>query len=169
MRSRGSVVIVVLTMTGCSYKADSAVAITATDDFRKLMDRGDYGSIYDNNATGGLHTGISRDDFVNSMDRINRKMGKCDHGPAILSGYRTATTGTLITISSTSMCQNGKLDERFDWVMVAGQPALRHYTANNRLTNCFFKLTRYRKNGISQRCRTEVRCLVSRPWEVLRG
>ena len=96
------------------------------------MDGGEYAAIYDT-ASKGFQTGVTRDNFIGFLTRINRKMGKCGEATVALGGYHTGTSGTFVTVTSSRVCANGNLGERFVWQMIGGKAILSRYTASSPL------------------------------------
>jgi len=96
------------------------------------MDSGDYATIYDT-STRGFKAAVSRDVWIAFLTRINRKMGSCEAAPATFGGMQVSTTGTFVTTVSSRRCKNGKLNERFVWLVVGDSVGLLKYNGSSPL------------------------------------
>ena len=129
---RCSPIVAALALLGCSFSADYGDAKNATEVFHRLMDGSEYAAIYDTSAKR-FQESATRENMIGFFKRINRKMGKCDAAPAAFSGYQATTSGTFVTTTSSRMCANGTLSERFTWLMIGGKATLLGYHANSPL------------------------------------
>jgi hypothetical protein len=130
--ARLSFVVAALLLYGCSFSADYGDAIVATAIFHRLVDAGQYEVIYDTAARKFQATG-SRDQFVGLLIRVNRKMGRCEATSCAVSGYQATGGGTFVSTNSSRACANGKLDEKFVWLMIKGKATLLAYNASSPL------------------------------------
>jgi len=96
------------------------------------MDGGKYAAIYDTASKGFRATG-TRDTYIGFFTRISRKMGKCGGATVAFGGYNAGTSGTFVTVTSSRMCANGTLGERFVWQMIGGEATLASYSAGSPL------------------------------------
>jgi len=106
--------------------------MNATAAFHRSVDSGEYGAIYDA-AAKGLQATAPRDNLIAFLTRVNRKMGKCGEAKVVFGGYQATPSGTFVTVTSSRVCVNGKLDEQFVWLANGGKVALLKYNANNPL------------------------------------
>jgi len=88
--------------------------------------------LYDTSAKGFQASG-TRDNLIGFFTRVNRKMGKCGQSPVAFGGYQATTSGTFVTVTSSRVCANGTVDEKFVWLMIGGKATLLGYNANNPL------------------------------------
>ena len=111
-------------------RANYGNAIEAWGVFHQLMDRGEFGAIYDT-AANGFQASLNRDVAVGFLSRVSRKMGKCDTATVGLAAYRTSLAGTFVTTRASRGCTNGKIEEQFVWTMNRGKATLFGYNANS--------------------------------------
>jgi len=126
-----------LTVIGAHYVwGDFRQARTSTEAFHGRMDRGQYSEIADA-ASDGFRSGLTQDQLIGFLRRINLKLGTCSEGSSDLAGFQITTLGStpsrLVTTTSSRMCANGFLSEEFVWQIIGGRAVLLRYTATNPL------------------------------------
>jgi hypothetical protein len=128
----GFLIVLAVALSSCSFSVNYDNAKKASDVFHRLMDRGDYATIYDT-AGEAFRASGPRENLVKFFARVNRKMGKCGEAVTVVNGYQATTSGTFVTTTSSRVCANGTLSEQFVWLMTAGKATLLRYNANNPL------------------------------------
>ena len=123
---------VLLFAGGCSFRANSEAAETASTTFHQQLSVEQYEVIYDG-ATSAFKTAISRETFSALCKRIRRKMGACQTAELTSSGFQTVPQGSFINLTYKRQCDNGTLTEQFVWQMISGKALLNSFHADNPL------------------------------------
>ena len=119
-------------LAGCSVKANFGSAKEACDRFHEQVDAGQYGAVYESTSRG-FQASTDRERLVGFLGRVGRKMGKCGQATVTFGGYQATTSGTFVTTTAARTCANGRLSERFMWVMDGGKAKLLRYNADSPL------------------------------------
>ena len=119
MRFRKYLIICGLGLAGCSTSGNYTAAKVATEGLQRLMDNGEYTTIYDQ-LDKRFKAAATLDGFSGFLKRIARKTGKCGTSVTSLGGYKGWNSNGLVTINSDRNCENGKLEEQFYWSVVNG-------------------------------------------------
>jgi hypothetical protein len=117
---------------GCSFRANSEAAETASTTFHQQMSAEQYEAIYDG-ATSAFKAAIGRETFSGLCKRIRRKMGTCQAASLTSSGFQTVPQGSFINLTYKRQCDNGTLAEQFVWQMISGKAVLNAFHADNPL------------------------------------
>ncbi len=121
---------VAILMIGCSVKADYRSAKDASDRFHLQIDGGQYRAVYEA-ASNQFQVSLGREHLIGFLNEVGRRMGKC-HGTAVgIAGYQLTSTGRLVLTTTTRVCANGDLRERFVWLMVDGKARLLNYKVDS--------------------------------------
>ena len=126
------IALIAITFSACSLNVNYSKASAATVRFHDLVDRSEFGAIYDSSSVG-FQQGTTREQWVGLMNRIRRKLGVCTGSTPTWQAFQVTTSGTFVTINGTRNCANGKLDETFVWKSVNGEVQLFKYGAGNPL------------------------------------
>ncbi len=124
--------LIAISFSACSLTANYSKASAATVRFHDLVDRSEFGAIYDS-SSAGFQQGTTREQWVGLMNRIRRKLGVCTGSTPTWQAFQVTTSGAFVTTNYYRNCANGKLDEQFVWRSVDGDVKLFKYGAGNPL------------------------------------
>jgi hypothetical protein len=124
--------LIAISLSACSLSSNLSKASAATVRFHELVDRSEFGAIYDSSSPG-LQQGITRDQWVGFMSRTRRKLGVCTGSSTTWQSFQITNNGAFVTAAGVRNCANGKLDEQFTWKFVDGDAKLFKYGAGSPL------------------------------------
>lgn len=122
--------IVALTLAGCSAGNDTKLAAAGVAEFHRLLDAGEFDRIYADSSPD-LKQAASRDDFVAILDAVHRKLGTTKSSSQQSWNINYNTSGRYITLTYATAYSDGEAAEQFVYRIQAEQALLAGYHINS--------------------------------------
>lgn len=117
-------------VAGCTTSVDTRVAERAVDTFHEMLNAGQFELIY---AAGSddLKRVAKREDFVALLDAVHRKLGVTKSWSKRGWSVNYHTSGTFVTLSYSTIFDEGDAGEQFVYRLQDGKALLVGYHINS--------------------------------------
>jgi hypothetical protein len=122
-------VVLAVTLSGCSGSADISSAERAVMKFHALLDAGRFTEIFEQ-SSDDLKKASPQSEFVALLEAVHRKLGDTKSAVDQAWNVNHHTSGTFITLTYKTVYSEGEADEQFVFRMQGDSAALVRYHIN---------------------------------------
>ena len=130
MRTLFLSLVVLIGLSGCSSKEDMAKAEAGVEQFHKDLNDAAFDQIYEE-ASDGMKANSTQEKLVKFLSAVHRKLGNFQSASSTGWKVFAATGGTTVTLSYSSIYEQGTAAETFVFLIAGGKAILQGYNINS--------------------------------------